>query len=130
MDLQKGEPREPYDLEEMGLSFAIGSLTAAVFEGANVVIQKGTNADIGEILTEYDNINKMNQAKAEDGILTEADIEEGERLKGELAAALQRKLNKMSFPKQVEIVGKYGEHELFVDYHPEQPDARIAAKPF
>ena len=70
MDLQKGEPRDPYDLEEMGLSFAIGSLTAAVFEGANVVIQKGTNADIGEILTEYDNINKMNQAKAEGGILT------------------------------------------------------------
>ena len=127
---KKGEPREPYDLEEMGLSFAIGSLTAAVFEGANVVIQKGTNADIGEILTEYDNINKMNQAKAEDGILTEADIEEGERLKGELAAALQRKLNRMSFPKQVEIASKYGEHELFVDYHPEQPDARIAAKPF
>lgn len=127
---KKGEPREPYDLEEMGLSFVIGSLTAAVFEGANVVIQKGTNADIGEILTEYDNINKMNQAKAEDGILTEADIKESERLKGELAAALQRKLNKMSFPKQVEIVGKYGEHELFVDYHPEQPDARIAAKPF
>lgn len=127
---KKGEPREPYDLEEMGLSFAIGSLTAAVFESANVVIQKGTNADIGEILTEYDNINKMNQAKAEDGILTEADIEEGERLKGELAAALQRKLNRMSFPKQVEIASKYGEHELFVDYHPEQPDARIAAKPF
>ncbi len=127
---KKGEPRDPYDLEEMGLSFVIGSLTAAVFEGANVVIQKGTNADIGEILTEYDNINKMNQAKAEDGILTEADIEEGERLKGELAAALQRKLNRMSFPKQVEIASKYGEHELFVDYHPEQPDARIAAKPF
>lgn len=127
---KKGEPREPYDLEEMGLSFVIGSLTAAVFEGANVVIQKGTNADIGEILTEYDNINKMNQAKAEDGILTEADIKEGERLKGELAAALQRKLNRMSFPKQVEIASKYGEHELFVDYHPEQPDARIAAKPF
>ena len=127
---KKGEPREPYDLEEMGLSFVIGSLTAAVFEGANVVIQKGTNADIGEILTEYDNINKMNQAKAEDGILTEADIEEGEGLKGELAAALQRKLNRMSFPKQVEIASKYGEHELFVDYHPEQPDARIAAKPF
>ncbi len=127
---KKGEPREPYDLEEMGLSFVIGSLTAAVFEGANVIIQKGTNADIGEILTEYDNINKMNQAKAEDGILTEADIEEGERLKGELAAALQRKLNRMSFPKQVEIASKYGEHELFVDYHPEQPDARIAAKPF
>lgn len=125
---KKSEPLEPYDFEEMGMSFIVGSLTAAVFEGANVVIGKGANADVQEILVEYDNINKLNQAKYDDGILTEQDIQESKTKQEELAAGLQRKLNRLSIPKQIELAGKYGSHELFMGFNPMEAGSKIAAK--
>lgn len=104
--------------EEILTSAIIGSLTGGVFESANVVINRKTNADSAEILSKYDDIVMMEQALQQEGRLTQEQANEFSRIKQELEAQMQLKLNKLNPNQRMQLISKFNDSLMFQNYDP------------
>ena len=100
----------------VGQAAIIGGLTGAIFDGANAVIRKGTNADVKDIVKEYEHLDKVEQAKTQDKSLTEEEAKEIAKMKIDLQKQLDAKLNKMSVSQRLNFIGKNADNPLVVDY--------------
>ena len=93
----------------------VGTLSGAIFETSNIVINKAIKAETREIIQSYENINGLMQAEIQDGTMTAEKQLQFDKTLTELESQMQLKLDKMPLNKKIELVSKFGDSTTLFD---------------